>query len=1254
VLGVPLPADSPLTRLTDYELRHLISHLIATGRAVDLHRLLELELADGRNAWFEAKGAGGRTGEYAADLAAAWQLARTTRDIPRQLRYALMSASVRSHWQFVSPDLLSACVGAGVVSWPEALSIAEQIIAGGAGAIEGLVLRAAVGAGLMSWSEALSIVEQMPASSRGIALEELAPVIQEEGWPLLLDQPLALTDSLLKTLAPRLPLALVRRVLPAVQGDAYGLEDDAAVQELRFHDDDAVHELIFRLAELGEVTEALDLFTRYRSVPLALRLASLLDDQERLFGDDAFLVAVLNSGGADAVDPMRLGAWAERVLSGPADERTTDALLASFARLPRSARDLIDPLLLCAASGNPKREVSDLVGLVPALDEPARRAVLRRAVTLTLNAPVSERDRVFGDIRDPVRLKLCRMVAPALAVYGDRRTALKRARLAFETALRRDPGLYYHYSQSWQGDALVRLLKLADGAELDRAVRRLVATRNPWLRLNRMVASLPFVTDRYRSRLLPRIREEIANLGPESQADFLVDLLRWLPPHEREDALTAALQTGGLLRRDSLELPGLVESLPPQARRRFLDRLNAAACNLTPAAAAMMLLAIARSSEPDRRPALLLEAARVYRDGPLDPDGGRPRALPPFTADELEQLDLRELLDYYQVPADERELSDHQDRLRRVLEGEALAERYAEAGDLKTALTYGPLTASLLKLAIPAAGSSELMRSAASLSPGDRVQACIDLAREGPLDILGDVVEIARSFGDVAARGEILLSAAERAPDHAEAVRLGQRAWELAVESGVIRESSSGIGIIPGRGGITVPWVRGRWLGSAAIDVLLPLLPEHERADLLRRTLETVRSLMHSSPEVLLQLSRLDVAGLRETLLAEERAHDALRSELVDLGSGRPISELERASFLAPRLCVLGEPDRAIALLRELPEGYTYGGEGSDWAGPRGTATADLPVLLVSLGFFSQAVEALQFLPEESFYRDTPRLDVFTEMLPDLTRGDAEAAQAAVFATIGMRDRGRWLHLLSVHAQVAAEAPSERRWDEVLKRAASMNRAQALGVLEAIRPVTRALGGLVAVEEEARSVSMVRRWWPPQGTGSGGRAPARRSSPRISRGGPPGLPGQPSQQRSRHYPGQLDIAGARGLDERMDPVSLVVAALVAGAAAGVKDTAGAVITDLYASLKALIRRRFGDDPAAGGELTEVERGADPAALRRRLEITGVDEELANRAAELLRQLDPEGAQAGKYRVEVSGGQGAVIGDNATVTMNFGE
>jgi hypothetical protein len=150
------------------------------------------------------------------------------------------------------------------------------------------------------------------------------------------------------------------------------------------------------------------------------------------------------------------------------------------------------------------------------------------------------------------------------------------------------------------------------------------------------------------------------------------------------------------------------------------------------------------------------------------------------------------------------------------------------------------------------------------------------------------------------------------------------------------------------------------------------------------------------------------------------------------------------------------------------------------------------------------------------------------------------------------------------------------------------------------------------------------------------------------------VPEQPRRQRSGRYPDQLDTAGARGLDEPMDPVSLVVAALVAGAAAGTKDTASAVITDLYAGIKALIRRRFGGDPAADDELTQVERGGDQAALRRRLETAGVDEELANRAAELLRQLDPVGGQAGKYRVEISGGQGTVVGDDATVTMNFGE
>jgi hypothetical protein len=126
----------------------------------------------------------------------------------------------------------------------------------------------------------------------------------------------------------------------------------------------------------------------------------------------------------------------------------------------------------------------------------------------------------------------------------------------------------------------------------------------------------------------------------------------------------------------------------------------------------------------------------------------------------------------------------------------------------------------------------------------------------------------------------------------------------------------------------------------------------------------------------------------------------------------------------------------------------------------------------------------------------------------------------------------------------------------------------------------------------------------------------------------------------------------------MDPISLILAALAAGATAAVKDTAGEAVKDAYAGLKALVRRRFGADSKAEAELEALERQpeADPVALRAQLEGAGADhdDEILRVARELLEQLDPDGARAGKYRVNVSGGKGVVVGDNATVTMNFDE
>lgn len=67
----------------------------------------------------------------------------------------------------------------------------------------------------------------------------------------------------------------------------------------------------------------------------------------------------------------------------------------------------------------------------------------------------------------------------------------------------------------------------------------------------------------------------------------------------------------------------------------------------------------------------------------------------------------------------------------------------------------------------------------------------------------------------------------------------------------------------------------------------------------------------------------------------------------------------------------------------------------------------------------------------------------------------------------------------------------------------------------------------------------------------------------------------------------------------MDPVTLVLTALVAGASAGLSGTATQAISEAYTGLKQLLRRRFagrGQDPG----MLEVEE-TEPEAWRTRLD-----------------------------------------------------
>jgi hypothetical protein len=124
----------------------------------------------------------------------------------------------------------------------------------------------------------------------------------------------------------------------------------------------------------------------------------------------------------------------------------------------------------------------------------------------------------------------------------------------------------------------------------------------------------------------------------------------------------------------------------------------------------------------------------------------------------------------------------------------------------------------------------------------------------------------------------------------------------------------------------------------------------------------------------------------------------------------------------------------------------------------------------------------------------------------------------------------------------------------------------------------------------------------------------------------------------------------------MDPVSLVVAAVIAGASAALKDTASDAVKGAYRELRVLLRRRFEGNQAAQGALEKVER--DPDNWRELLEeqlrhAAVADEELVRAARSLLARADPEGAQTGKYNVTITGSRGIIVGDGTHVSMTFG-
>ena len=126
----------------------------------------------------------------------------------------------------------------------------------------------------------------------------------------------------------------------------------------------------------------------------------------------------------------------------------------------------------------------------------------------------------------------------------------------------------------------------------------------------------------------------------------------------------------------------------------------------------------------------------------------------------------------------------------------------------------------------------------------------------------------------------------------------------------------------------------------------------------------------------------------------------------------------------------------------------------------------------------------------------------------------------------------------------------------------------------------------------------------------------------------------------------------------MEPITLILGALAAGALAAVQESAGQAVKDAYAAFKNLVRRRLRGNEAAEVALNRYEQQPEAwePPLRAELTASGIDrdDEVLAAAKKLLDQVraDPAGAKIfqNQFHGQV---QGFVQGDHNQVTMTFG-
>lgn len=128
----------------------------------------------------------------------------------------------------------------------------------------------------------------------------------------------------------------------------------------------------------------------------------------------------------------------------------------------------------------------------------------------------------------------------------------------------------------------------------------------------------------------------------------------------------------------------------------------------------------------------------------------------------------------------------------------------------------------------------------------------------------------------------------------------------------------------------------------------------------------------------------------------------------------------------------------------------------------------------------------------------------------------------------------------------------------------------------------------------------------------------------------------------------------------MEPITLIVTALAAGASAGaidaLKDNAKEMARTAYAKLRGLAQKRIAGRP--DGELALERHEAAPqkweAALTDELTAAGAaeDAELVTAAKAFIDLIDQAGAKSGKYNVTIKDSKGVQVGDRNVQVNSF--